>query len=76
MSDKHRGFYAKYNIERTDGKSQPGEKHHDCDLFVLDLTHDPHAVPALRAYANSCERDYPDLARDLRAKLEQIQQDT
>ncbi len=70
MGDKNRGLYGKFHIERTDGKSAPGEKHHGCDYFVLDLTHDPHAIPALRAYADACEADYPLLARDLRAKLD------
>ncbi len=71
MSDKSRGLYGKFHIERTDGKSAPGEKHHGCDYFVLDLTCDPHAAPALRAYADSCEADYPQLAADLRAKISQ-----
>lgn len=64
-----RGLYGKYSVERTDGSSDPGGKHENCDYFVLDLTHDPHALPALRAYAESCEQDFPLLARDLRAKL-------
>jgi hypothetical protein len=37
---------------------------------VLDLKHDRFAGPALRAYADACEAEYPLLARDLRAKLE------
>ena len=32
----------------------------------LDLEHDPHAIPALRAYADSCEAEFPELARSLR----------
>ena len=71
MGDKSRGLYGKFYIERTDGKSAPGEKHHGCDYFVLDLTHDPHAGPALRAYAESCAEEYPLLAADLRAKIDQ-----
>jgi hypothetical protein len=35
---------------------------------VLDVTHDPHAALALRAYAMSCLKDYPLLADDV-AKL-------
>ncbi|KKM87223.1 hypothetical protein LCGC14_1271110 [marine sediment metagenome] len=67
MSDnKKRGLYAKYRpVERTDGRSAPGEKHHGCEYFVLDLTHDPHALPAIQAYANSCGADYPQLAVDI-----------
>ena len=62
------GLYHKFNVRRTDGTSEPGQKHDGCEYFVLDLTHDPHAAAALRAYADSCEADYPLLARHLRAK--------
>jgi len=70
MGDKTRGLYGKFRIERTDGKSAPGEKHDGCDYFVLDLTHDPHARPALMAYAKSCAEEYPLLAADLLAKVQ------
>jgi hypothetical protein len=63
------GLYEKFRVERTDGSSAPGAKHCGCDYFVLDLTHDAHAMPALRAYADSCATSYPALAADLRAKL-------
>ena len=63
--DSLRGLYGKFNIERTDGRSAPGEKHDGCEYFVLDLTHDPHALVALRAYEQSCKRDFPALAYDL-----------
>lgn len=43
-------------------------KHADCDYFVLDMSHDAHALAAISAYADSCALDYPDLARDLRRK--------
>jgi len=70
MGDKTRGLYGKFRIERTDGKSAPGEKHDGCEYFVLDLTHDPHAIPALKAYADSCRAEYPLLAADLDAWLD------
>jgi hypothetical protein len=60
-----KGLYGKFEVHRTDGRDKPGEKHHGCTYFVLDLQHDKHIVPALRAYAESCETDYPALARDL-----------
>ena len=64
--DKDRGFYAKFYAPlRTDGRSEPGEKHHGCEYFVLDLTHDPHALAAIQAYADSCKYDYPLLTVDL-----------
>lgn len=69
MGDKTRGLYGKFTVTRNDGSSEPGEKHHGCDYFVLDLTHDPHALPALAAYIRSCEKEYGLLAFDLRHKL-------
>lgn len=64
-----RGVYQKFRVERTDGSSAPGAKHDGCEYFVLDLTHDPFAEPALAAYARACTAKYPALARDLWAKL-------
>lgn len=68
-TDKERGLYRKYKVERLDGSSEPGRKHEKCDYFVLDLTHDPFATPALAAYATACEEEYPELAADLRRKV-------
>lgn len=65
-----RGLYEKFRVERTDGKSAPGEKHDGCQYFVLDIGCDPHSIPALMAYAESCKGDYPQLARELRAKAQ------
>lgn len=67
MGDKSKGLYNKFLITRTDGSSAQGRKHHECEYFVLDLTHDPHARAALLAYAESCKSEYPLLANDLRA---------
>jgi hypothetical protein len=60
------GLYNKFRVERTDGKSAPGQKHDGCEYFVLDLDHDVFAIPALDAYADACEGEYPALAKDLR----------
>lgn len=68
MGDKTKGLYGKFVVRRTDGSDQPGEKHDGCEYFVLDLTHDKHAYMALRAYANSCDEEYPLLASDLRIR--------
>jgi hypothetical protein len=68
VGDKTRGIFDKFVVGRVDGSSEPGGKHADCDYFVLDVTHDPFAIPALRAYANACESEYPLLASDLRVK--------
>lgn len=70
MGDRSRGLYHKFEkITRTDGTSGPGRKHDGCDYFILDLTHDPHAAPALLAYIDSCRPDYPMLADDLLRKI-------
>ena len=64
--DALKGLYRKFHdVQRTDGRSAPGEKHDGCTYFVLDITHDPHALPALAAYAKSCRQDFPVLAYDL-----------
>lgn len=70
MGDKTRGMYGKFKVERTDGKSAAGEKHDGCEYFVLDASCDPHAIPALMAYAESCNREYPLLAVDVRKMAE------
>lgn len=70
MGDKSLGLYNKFTITRNDGKDAPGEKHDGCEYFVLDLTHDPSALVALRAYADACRLEYPLLAADLDAKLQ------
>ena len=74
MGDKTRGLYRKFEVLRTDGTDAPGEKHFGCDYFVLDLTHDPLAIPALRAYAFAAhDAGYVLLAEDLFDKLDQME---
>lgn len=63
--DRDRGLYGKFYVERTDGRSAEGEKHFGCRYFVLDLDHDPHALPAVLAYVQSCKATHPLLAEDL-----------
>jgi hypothetical protein len=66
MPDKTRGLYNKFRIERTDGASAEGRKHYGCAYFVLDLDHDPLAMPALAAYAREARKaGYEALAKDL-----------
>lgn len=67
MDDKERGFYGKFKVERADGSSGLGQKHERCAYFVLDLDHDQHAAPAIKAYAESCRKEFPALAGDLSA---------
>ena len=70
MGDPTRGLYRKFNVTRTDGQSGVGKKHDGCYYFVLDCTHDKFAEAALRAYANACKTEYPLLAADLAAMLD------
>lgn len=69
---KDRGLYGKFYIDRVDGQSAPGQKHDGCDYFVLDLTHDPFALPAIIAYAEACREEYPALSRDLTQKANEM----
>lgn len=63
--DYGRGLYKKFDVVRTDGKSAPGEKHHDCRYFVLDMDHDQYAIVALAAYREACAARFPKLADDI-----------
>lgn len=63
---RQKGLHQKFVVRRTDGTNRKGEKHHGCDYFVLELTHDTFAAAALLAYADACETEYPELAADLR----------
>lgn len=56
-ADAERGLYGKYHVEKTNGRPV-------AECFVLEA-HDRHAIAALRAYAESCAKDYPSLATDL-----------
>jgi hypothetical protein len=70
MGQRDRGLYEKFIVRRTDGTDLVGGKHHGCQYFVLDLTHDPHAIPALCAYAQAAGEDgYDLLVADLTALL-------
>jgi len=70
-TDPRPGLYAKFWVRRTDGSSQDGGKHAECDYFVLDWIHDPFAIPAALAYAKACEAEYPDLAADIRERAKE-----
>lgn len=68
-NEYERGIYNKFNITRTDGTDAPGGKHHGDEYFVLNLTTDKNAIPAIAAYAAACAAEYPALAADLRIKV-------
>ena len=62
-------LYRKYDVKRL---RDPQNKHGQCHFFVLDLTHDEFAAPALDAYAAACEAKRPELASDLRVMARTI----
>lgn len=62
LSDEERGLYRKYYVRRL---NDPTGKHKNCLYFVLDLTHDPYAIPAAQTYADACRGRYPILAEEL-----------
>lgn len=62
---EQQGLFHKFHVERLDGD------HPDCTYFVLDVDCDPHAVAALKAYAESCRDTHPHLAEDLEQLLEE-----
>jgi len=63
---KRDGVFRKFDVRRTDGTDQkPGDKHFNCVYFVLDVSHDRYAAAALRAYAEACKGELPELAKDV-----------
>ncbi len=62
---KDKGLYNKYAVRRRDGQDRQGDKHFSCRYFVLDVSHDPHAITALRAYAEACKVEKPKLSVQL-----------
>lgn len=69
LSAEDQGVFQKFVVYRVDGKDLPGRKHQGCFNFVLDLTHDPAAIPAIHAYAAACAVTHPQLAADLFARF-------
>ena len=65
MKNREIGIYNKFNVTRTDGRDAPGEKHHGAQYFVLNISTDPFAIPALAAYAEACKSEYTPLATDI-----------
>ena len=66
LRHEQQGLHQKFIVRRADGSDNPGGKHFGCRHFVLDVDHDPYAIPALSAYARACQATHPFLAEDLR----------
>ncbi|KVN83456.1 hypothetical protein [Burkholderia ubonensis] len=62
------GTFRKYDVRRVDGRDAPGGDREGDEYFVLNLTRDPHAKPAIEAYMRSCAAAFPQLAADLAAR--------
>ena len=60
-----KGLTNKYTVYRRDNRDQQGGKHHNCRYFVLDVSHDPFAIPAILAYAEACKEKKPVLSENL-----------
>lgn len=73
MDQRTQGLYSKFNVSRGDGRDGPGGDREGAEYFVLDLTHDPFAIPALQTYIEQCQREYPYLARDLEQMIDRVQ---
>lgn len=63
--DTEQGIYEKYRVYRTDGLDNAGGPRADDKYFVLNLTRDPHAKPAMAAYAASAKGTHPILSADM-----------
>lgn len=70
-NDNELGLYNKYDVRRIDGS----DKHRNCSYFVLDLQHDKFAIPALIAYAEACEVEFPQLSADLLEFVKEAERD-
>ena len=68
--DDAQGLYHKYTVERVNPEAQA--RHRTCSHFVLDLDCDPHALPAIMAYADSAVAEHPQLADDLRWYMNRV----
>ena len=72
MEDKRNKLQQKYYVERIDERDRSGGDRADSKYFVLDYIHDPYSPPALEAYAQACEQDFPNLSAEIRALVRQI----
>lgn len=69
--DQDRGLYRKYELLRV---NEDGSLRYQVTdpFFALRFATDPYAIPALAAYADACEAEFPALAADLRHTISVI----
>lgn len=70
MSQKEQGIYNKFQVNRNDFRDLIGGDRQKADYFVLDLTYDKFALGALQHYAYACREEYPELSKELLAKID------
>lgn len=68
VNQKTTGLYDKFEISRR-GRDRPGGNRQGAEYVVLDLTHDRHALPALRSYRDAAAGEYPLLAEGLAGRI-------
>jgi Ni,Fe-hydrogenase III component G len=68
QDEKNKGLYQKYLVSRADGTQRD-----DAKYFVLRYDECPKARMALRLYATLQEKDYPQLAVDVKAELDRFE---
>lgn len=66
---EQQGMFSKFHVERVDGSSAKGGKHHGCRYWVLDLDHDKHAPAGMRGYAEDCKETHPVLSAEIFAEF-------
>lgn len=72
MEDKRNKLQQKFYVERIDERDRAGGDRADSKYFVLDYIHDPYALSALEAYAQSCSKDFPNLSAEIKVLVKQL----
>lgn len=76
MNDQDLGLYPKYRIWKIAKQRTEEDRVEELvevlePAFVLKFN-DPYARAALRSYASMCKYEYPNLARDINEKLDEV----
>lgn len=69
IDDRAIGMYRKFTVHRNGDRYG---KHDDCRYYVLDVNHDAYAIPAIRAYIDAAQEEFPLLAADLEALISRV----
>src|SRR5262249_19614136 len=69
---ENRGYYEKFNVQRNDGRDQPGGDREGAMYFTLDLVNDPYALTAMRSYLEAAKGELPFLVDDLQQMFPEL----